>query len=169
MTQKKMARDSRDSAPPKTFDDDYDDQRLIAATRRLKLVGRRYRRIVDRALKDAGHSQVRWEILHAISIDAGPCTLMEVAGRVGLEAPSIVGAMAKIEADGFIERQQDGNDRRSRLIYLTDKGQAAVAAMAAVVREQRERIWRGIPDADVDAMLRVLAQLRDRLWEIDGS
>ncbi|HZV19427.1 MAG TPA: MarR family transcriptional regulator [Sphingobium sp.] len=169
MTQKKLARDPQGSTPPKTFDDDYDDQRLIAATRRIKLVGRRYRRIIDRSLKDAGHSQVRWEILHAISLDSAPCTLMEVAARVGLEAPSIVGAMAKLEASGFIKRWQDGNDRRSRLICLTDKGQEAVATMAAVVRGQRERIWQGIPDADIDAMLRVLAQLRDRLWELDGD
>ncbi|OJY61871.1 MAG: hypothetical protein BGP16_15100 [Sphingobium sp. 66-54] len=169
MPPKKTAHDFRDSVPPKAFDDDYDDQRLVAATRRIKLVGRRYRRVVDRALKDAGHSQVRWEILHAISVDSGQCTLMEVAGRVGLEAPSIVGAMAKLEAGGFIERRQDGNDRRSRLIFLTDKGRAAVTAMAAVVKEQRERIWQGIPDADIDAMLRVLSHLRSRLLEAEGG
>ncbi len=150
--------------PPKIFDDDYDSQRLVAATRRIMLVGRRYRRVLDQALKEAGHSQVRWEILHAISLDSGQCTLMEVAAHIGLEGPSIVGAMAKLEASGFIERHQDGSDRRSRLIRLTDKGRDAVAVMTEVVRGQREKLWHGIPEADLDAMLRVLAQLRNKLW-----
>lgn len=155
--------------PPRIFDDDYDSQRLIAATRRIMLVGRRYRRVLDQALKDIGHGQVRWEILHAISLDSGQCTLMEVAARIGLEGPSIVGAMAKLEADGFIERRQDGNDRRSRIIRLTEKGGDAVVAMTEVVKEQREKLWRGVPDADIDAVLRVLAQLRNQLWEAGDS
>ncbi|HWJ69914.1 MAG TPA: MarR family transcriptional regulator [Sphingobium sp.] len=157
-------RGTRDAGPPRIFDDGYDSQRLVAATRRIMLVGRRYRRALDLALKEAGHSQVRWEILHAISLDSGQCTLMEVAAHIGLEGPSIVGAMAKLEAGGFIERRPDGNDRRSRLIGLTDKGRDAVAVMTEVVRAQREQLWQGIPDADLDAMLRVLAQLRNKLW-----
>jgi len=164
MAQDKAARGPRDGSPPRIFDDDYDSQRLIAATRRIMLVGRRYRRTLDLALKEAGHSQVRWEILHAISLDSGQCTLMEVAAHIGLEGPSIVGAMAKLEAGGFIERRQDGSDRRSRLIRLTDKGHEAVAVMTEVVRAQREKLWHGIPEADIDAMLRVLAQLRNKLW-----
>jgi len=165
MTQAKSGRGPKDSRPPRIFDDDYDNQRLIAATRRIMLVGRRYRRLLDQALKEIGHSQVRWEILHAISLDPGECTLMEVAARIGLEGPSIVGAMAKLEAGGFVERREHGNDRRARLIQLTDKGREAVTAMTEVVRQWRERLWRNIPDADLDAMLRVLAQLRNNLWD----
>jgi len=169
MPQTKQPRDSQDSAPPKIFDDDYDNQRLAAATRRIMLVGRRYRRTLDQALKEIGHSQVRWEILHAISFDPGECTLMEVAGRIGLEGPSIVGSMEKLEVGGFIERRQDGKDRRSKLIRLTDKGREAVVIMADVVKGQREKLWADIPEADLDAMLRVLTQLRKNLWHVEAG
>ncbi|MBN8819017.1 MAG: winged helix DNA-binding protein [Sphingomonas sp.] len=157
----------RETIVPKIFDDDYDSQRLIAATRRIMLVGRRYRRGLDQALKEIGHSQMRWEILHAISFETGESTLMEVAARIGVEGPSIVGAMEKLEIGGFIERRQHGNDRRSRLISLTDKGREAVAAMAQVVQQKREALWRDVPDVDLDAMLRVLSQLRKNLWDAD--
>lgn len=169
MPKTKSTMSAKESLPPKIFDDDFDSQRLMAATRRIMLVGRRYRRILDQALKEIGHSQVRWEILHAISLDTGECTLMEVAARMGVEGPSIVVAMEKLDTGGFIERRQRGNDRRSRLIRLTDQGRVALAAMSDVVRGRRENLWHGIPEADLDAMLRVLAQLRNNLWDVEGA
>lgn len=167
MSKSKNSQRPKDAALPKIFDDDYDSQRLIAATRRIMLVGRRYRRKIDQALKEIGHSQMRWEILHAISFETGETTLMEVAGRIGVEGPSIVGAMAKLEDGGFIERRQHGNDGRSRLINLTEKGQEALIMMTAVVKVQRENLWDGVPEPDLDALLRVLSQLRKNLWEPD--
>src|SRR4051794_20436170 len=113
MAQAKTQRSLKGAQLPKIFDDGYDSQRLMAATRRIMLVGRRYRRLLDEALKEIGHSQMRWEILHAVSIDTGETTLTEVAARIGVEGPSIVGAMEKLESGGFVKRWQHGNDRRS--------------------------------------------------------
>jgi MarR family transcriptional regulator for hemolysin len=169
MPKAKPTRSLRDTAPPKIFDDGYTAQPLVAATRRIMLVGRRYRRMLDQALKEIGHSQVRWEILHAISLDSGECTLMEVAARIGLEGPSIVGAMEKLETGGFVERREHGNDRRSRLIRMTPKGQDALSAMSDVVRQQREKLWRGVAATDLDVMLRVITQLRHNLWNDTAS
>jgi MarR family transcriptional regulator for hemolysin len=150
--------------PPRIFADRYAARPAVAATRRIMLVGRRYRRLLDTALKEAGHSQVRWEILHAIWSAPEDCTLMEVAAHIGLEGPSIVATMEKLETGGFIERREDGNDRRSRLIRLTDKGHEAVTLMTGIVQDQRDQLWAGIPPEDVETMLRILTRMRDNLW-----
>lgn len=164
MARGKSARASRDGLPPPIFADRHAARPAAAATRRIMLVGRRYRRLLDLALKDIGQSQVRWEILNAISASPGDCTLMDVAARIGLEGPSIVATMEKLETGGFIERREDDNDRRSRLIRLTDRGRDAVRSMTEVVDRQRDRLWEGISAEDVETMLRILTQMRRNLW-----
>jgi MarR family transcriptional regulator for hemolysin len=164
MARGKSVRGAKEAVPPRIFADRYAAMPAVAATRRIMLVGRRYRRLLDQALKEVGQSQVRWEILHTIWAAPDDCTLMEIAAHIGLEGPSIVATMEKLEQGGYIERREDGNDRRSRLIRLTDKGRDAVRLMTDVVTEQRERLWAGVPPEDVDAMLRILTRLRGNLW-----
>jgi len=164
MARGKSTRALREGVPPRIFADRYAARPAVAATRRIMLVGRRYRRLLDIALKEIGHSQVRWEVLHAISTAPEDCTLMDVAAHIGLEGPSIVATMEKLETGGFIERREDDNDRRSRLIRLTEKGHDAVRLMTEVVNEQRDRLWDGISPDDVGTMLRILTQMRGNLW-----
>ncbi len=135
----------------------------IGMTRRLLLVARRYRKALDHALHEAGHSQARWEILFALTLKGGESTLMAVADRLGLEGPSLVGPMERLEADGFVSRTVDPRDRRSRRISLTDKGRAAVARMRDVSTAERDRFVEGIAPDDMATMFRVLTQLRDNL------
>jgi len=148
---------------PSIFPEGIPARPSIAVTRRMMLVGRRYRRMLDQALREVGHSQVRWEVLHAVYIARGESTLMEVAARIGLEGPSIVGTMEKLETGGFIERRDNEADRRSKLIRLTNKGHEAIGAMTVIVDQQREKLLAGIDEKDVDAMLRVLTRMADNL------
>ncbi|MPT46970.1 MAG: MarR family transcriptional regulator [Sphingobium sp.] len=137
----------------------------ITATRRMMLVVRRYRKALDQALKDVGHSQIRWEILYALSMSETDATLMQVAARLGLEGPSIVNTMEKLEKGGFIERRRDPDDLRSRLICLTDKGREAVTIMQQTSTRERAKLLAGINQEEMKVMLHVLTQMRDNLWQ----
>jgi len=153
------------SAPPRClFPDGSPGNTPITVTRRILLVARRSRKALDQALRDAGHSQTRWEILYSLSMDRNDSTLMQVAARLGLEGPSIVSTMEKLEKEGFVERRKNVNDRRSRLIRLTEKGRQAVKMMEAISDQERERLLEGVSEADLEATLRVLTRMRDNLW-----
>lgn len=43
----------------------------------------------------------------------------------GIENPTIVRTLDRMQRDGLIERKQSSTDRRAFLIYLTEKGKAA--------------------------------------------
>lgn len=43
----------------------------------------------------------------------------------GIENPTIVRTLDRMQRDGLVERKQSSTDRRAFLIYLTDKGKAA--------------------------------------------
>lgn len=137
----------------------------IMVTRRMLLVVRRYRKALDQALKDVGLSQIRWEILYALSMSEGDSTLMQVAVRLGLEGPSIVSAMEKLDKEGFIQRKRDPADQRSRLIRLTKEGEKAVVVMQQVSAREREKLLDGIEQADLENILHVLTKMRDNLWK----
>lgn len=140
-----------------------DKELAIGVSRRLLLVARRYRKALDQALHRIGHSQARWEILFALTLKGGESTLTEVADRLGLEGPTLVGPMERLEAGGFVSRTTDPGDRRSRRIRLTDAGREAVAAMRDVSTAERERLVEGVSPQDLATMLRVLTQFRDNL------
>src|ERR687885_856017 len=51
-------------------------------------------------------------------------TQREIANRIGIEAPTIVPIIDKLEKQGIVIRKADHNDRRNNRIFLTDKSEA---------------------------------------------
>ena len=45
----------------------------------------------------------------------------EIADKLGLEGPTIIPIIDKLEKDGFVKRMVDKNDRRNNRIFLTEK------------------------------------------------
>ncbi len=140
-----------------------EDALAIGVTRRLLLVARRYRKVLDGALHAAGHSQAGWEVLFALALKGGESTLTEVADRLGLEGATLVGPIARLEARGFLSRTLDPGDRRSRRIRLTEAGRHAVAEMRDISSAERGRFLDGVPADDLATTFRVLTLMRDNL------
>ena len=48
-------------------------------------------------------------------------TQKEIADKLGLEGPTLIPIIDKLEKDGFLLRKVDKNDRRNNRIFLTEK------------------------------------------------
>jgi DNA-binding MarR family transcriptional regulator len=56
-------------------------------------------------------------------IDSSPgCGVVDIADRLGLSPPTISVGIRRLVKGGWLERRKDPNDGRSKLIYLTPKG-----------------------------------------------
>jgi DNA-binding MarR family transcriptional regulator len=59
---------------------------------------------------------------------AGPLSITELAGRMGVTQQAASKAVAQMEGRGLVERRASPDDARARLLHLTAAGRAAIEA-----------------------------------------
>ena len=59
------------------------------------------------------------------------CGVLDIAKGLNLTPPTVSVGIRKLIKGGWVEQREDPNDRRSRPIYLTEKGETFAANMGA--------------------------------------
>src|SRR6478735_1651945 len=92
----------------------------------------------------------------------GPLTLGELAAAEQVAPPTITKAVSKLEAAGFVTREQDAGDRRIHWVQITDEGHRQLEASRS-----RRTAWLATRlrqfDADELARLGDVVDLLERL------
>jgi MarR family transcriptional regulator for hemolysin len=73
---------------------------------------RAWRTKLDQRLRPLGLSQGKWRTLIHLSHGGDRLTQKELAEHMGIEEPTLVGLLHRLESDGWIKRQESPNDRR---------------------------------------------------------
>ena len=93
------------------------------------------------------------------NIDDGGTRPSELAQRAGMTHPSMTELIAELEAKGYVTREPDANDGRSRVVVLTRRGtrhrRDARRIIAEMEREYRERLGRTQMECLRQALARV--------------
>jgi DNA-binding MarR family transcriptional regulator len=82
----------------------------------------------------------QWGMLNVLDAEQG-ISQNKLGGCVGMDPSSIVAAVDELERQGRVERRRDPNDRRAYALYLTDEGQATLAAGREIAREAHEQLF----------------------------
>ena len=82
---------------------------------------------VEAKLGAIGLSLAKLAALKALSDAGEPLPLTQLADRLSCVKSNITQLVDRLEADGFVQRQADPNDRRARLATLTAAGRKASA------------------------------------------
>ena len=112
-----------------------------------------------------GQTRVRWEMLFAIAFAEGPTTASAIAQRLGVKWPSLVRILDALEGDGLIARRGNPCDGRSRLIELTEDGQATIAKVRCTVDPARADLLDGLTDDELSQLVEVTERIQSRLIE----
>jgi DNA-binding MarR family transcriptional regulator len=96
----------------------------------------------------------------------GDAALGELAEQLHVSARNVTGLVDHLERDGFVERKQDPNDRRSVRAHLTEEGLAKIDAVWRDMLEATLQVTEGIPQDDLDLFrdvcLRIVQQIKSR-------
>src|SRR3979411_778837 len=84
---------------------------------------RAWRLKLDGRLKPMGLSQAKWRTLLHLSIASGPLTQAEIASRLGIEEPTLVTLLHRLERGGGGARRKGSPDRRCKTVPLGKRGQ----------------------------------------------
>lgn len=113
----------------------------------------------------AAHGLTMWGYVVLLALDRGAMrTQAALAQAIGADKTRIIRTLDDLQDRGFIERHPDPEDRRVRLLAITESGRAVKDAAQREIQRGEER-WLGELDADERRVfLRVLRQLaRDEI------
>lgn len=82
----------------------------------------------------------------------------DLAGRLHLDKSSTSRQLARLESQGLLRREPNGNDARSSRLVLSDAGQALLARIDAFANEQIVRAFRQLTPGEQAALVRSLSR-----------
>jgi DNA-binding MarR family transcriptional regulator len=131
----------------------------------LRLLYQHYAQDIDAALSEAGFGDLR--PAHANVFPFLPADGMSVSGLAELaqvRKQTMAEAVDQLERMGYVERRPDPRDRRSRLVFLTERGASVKPVTHATAARVEER-WAELTSPEElealrAALLRLLTELR---------
>jgi DNA-binding MarR family transcriptional regulator len=111
----------------------------------------------------AAHGVSMWGYIVLSALDRSPIrTQAALAEAIGADKTRIIPTLDELQRHGYIDRIPDPDDRRARLLAITESGRSTKNA-AQVAIQRGEEHWLGQLSADDrDVFLRALQQLSGR-------
>jgi MarR family transcriptional regulator, transcriptional regulator for hemolysin len=104
----------------------------------------------------------QWKVI-VMLVKQNGLTQKETADKLGLEAPTLIPIIDKMEKEGLIVRKVDPSDRRNNRIYRTEKADALWDRMMECTSKVRQVAIKDIPDEDINVMRTVLNKIWNNL------
>jgi MarR family transcriptional regulator for hemolysin len=117
---------------------------------------------LDERLKPMGLSQAKWRTLLHLSVAPGPLTQAEIAARLGIEEPTLVTLLHRLESGGWVTRRSSSYDRRCKMVHLGRRARRVIAQINAAADELRHELLADISASQLRTCITVLARIRDR-------
>ncbi len=130
---------------------------------------RAWRMKLDQRLKPMGLSQAKWRTLIHLSRAPEPLTQSQVAERTGIEEPTLVTLLHRLEKEGWVIRKSSARDRRCKTVHLQPRAKKVIEGINATALRLRHELIREIPAREMQICMRVLAQVRERIDRAPGQ
>ena len=135
------------------------DRSLMELMITMTQVSRSYKAACDKVAAQYGLTQaIAWPIV-AISRMGEGVRPGVIADAVGIEPSSVVRLIDTLAASGLIERRDDANDRRAKLIFLTPEGRKKVREIDSALVPLRRELLQGLTEKELDVCMHVFKTL----------
>jgi DNA-binding MarR family transcriptional regulator len=130
----------------------------------LRLVYQQYALDIDAALREAGFDDIRPAAANVFPfVPPEGITVSELADLARVRKQTMAQTVDQLERTGYVERRPNPNDRRSRLVCLTERGKS-VPPVTHAAAERVEQRWAQLTSKQELETLR--AGLLDLLTEL---
>jgi MarR family transcriptional regulator for hemolysin len=129
---------------------------LISDTARLM------RRRFDQRARHLGLTRAQWQVLAHLQRNEG-INQIGLADLLDIEAITLCRTIDRMEEGGWVERRADPNDRRARLLFLTERARPFIADMRAIAEEIYAEALSGLPADTRQTLTEILTAMRTNL------
>ena len=121
-----------------------------------------WRAKLDGRLRPLGLSQGKWRTLVHLAQGGDQLSQSELAARMGIEEPTLVGLLRRLETDGWIKRFDASHDRRCKNVRLARKTSPVLHEIFDTARQLRHQLLADISARDLQTCMRVLTRIREK-------
>ena len=114
---------------------------------------------VDARLSEVGLSIPKLAALTRLVQAGGVLPLGQLADRLACVKSNVTQLVDRLDADGFVTREPDPNDRRSRLAVLTERGRDAYQQGERIQRDAEHRLFGALSESDLACLAAVFEKL----------
>lgn len=129
---------------------------MVQATRNLSTT-------FDAHLRTGGLTAARGRVLLFLAKQKRPVGQSEITAFLRVEGPTAVRILDGLEAQGLVRRMPDPNDRRAKLVALTEAGRPRAEEVVALTRRLEAAIMAGIEPEDAECATRVVDRIIDNI------
>ena len=119
-------------------------------------------RMLNEELSAHGITFRQWEVLAMLSL-GGEQSQSELAERLKIEAPTLVGVLDRMERDGWIVRLADPHDKRRKIIQATQQVEPVWNRMIECAKRVRGRATAGLSGEELETLRGLLGRVRDNV------
>lgn len=130
--------------------------------RQLNFAAKAARSYLEQHLSTAGSSFAVWTALFALKAE-GPLIQRELAEMLNVEGPTLTRHLARMEAEGLIERRRTSADRRAAIVQLTEAGEAMHARLSGIVSASGDIVLKGFSPQEIEEFVGYLNRLIDNV------
>lgn len=121
-----------------------------------------FQRALNEEVRPLGITWRQCQVLALLAIESR-LSQAELAERMGIEPPTLVGILDRMERDGWIQRESFPGDRRKKIVVATEEAAPIWDAIATCARRVRQRATRGLTAEQVDTLVQMLDLVQQNL------
>jgi MarR family transcriptional regulator for hemolysin len=132
----------------------------------LSSLARRWRQVLDSEFQSSGLTDATWRpLLHLHRLGDG-VRQKDLAASIGIEGPSIVPLIDTLVTKGLIQRSEDVNDRRAKLLCLTTEGHFVVARIQETVTSLENELLSPFSESEILQFGQFIVRLESRVNDV---
>jgi MarR family transcriptional regulator for hemolysin len=120
------------------------------------------RKLADRRLATIGLTRAQWQALGNLR-RMGPLTQAALAEIMEVETATIARLIDRLEAAGWIERKSEANDRRVKLVSMTDKATDIMDEVGVIGQKLRDDMLVDLSQSEREQLVVLLSTMKSRL------
>ena len=131
---------------------------MARTERKITKIAREAEKLVLLSLREEGVGTAEIDLIHALRHNAG-CTQARLAELLHADKAAIARRTKNLEAKGFLVRRDDPNDRRSQLLYPTEKAETLKSSKAEIEASFYEYLTAALTEEEAETFTALLEKL----------
>ena len=124
--------------------------------RTIKMIADRMKADGDARLKKHNMTFVQAMVLRHLRLHGGTATQKQLEDDFKVSHPTIVGIIARMENNGHVRSYTDCNDRRQKIVEMTEAGNAMEETIHSDIMERDRKLVEGLSEKDIAELNRML-------------
>lgn len=125
----------------------------------FKVINERMRASADADLKKLGITFAQSQVIVYLIEHAGRALQKEIETSLKVSHPTVSGLVSRLEKGGFVRTWVAEDDRRNKVVELTDKARDAADRLRATIRERDRELLAGLDERERAELVRILGQI----------